>query len=89
MNDKNTKLIQPNGMELAQDGKWFHGQGEWCSFDIADLVDRLREVHELKQTGQLGLNEAGLETAKEFTWGNTTSRLEAVLGATHLAYQES
>lgn len=89
LTEENAKLIQPNGMELAQDGKWFHGQGEWCSYAVGDLVDRLKEVHELKQTGKLGINEAGLKTAKEFTWDNTTSRLEAVLGATHLAYQES
>lgn len=79
VNEENTKLIQPNGMELAQDGKWFHGQGEWCSYKVKDLIDRLKEVHELKQSGQLGINKAGIETAKKFTWENTISHLQTAV----------
>ncbi len=89
VNEDNTFLIEPNGMELAQDGLWFHGQGEWCSYPVQSLIDRLKEVHELKQTGKLGINEAGLETARRFTWENTVSRLKLALQETQLVSQGS
>ena len=75
LNDENALLIEPNGMESANDGKWFRGQGEWCTFDIDELVAHMRTIHTRKQNGTLGTNEAGLETAKQFTWANTVEKI--------------
>lgn len=74
---ENSTLINPNGLEAAVDGRWFDGHGEWCTFDIMELVAAMRSVHERKQAGQLGLNSAGLETAKKFSWDNTVKAIEA------------
>lgn len=86
LNNDNAFLIEPNGMELAQDGKWFHGQGEWCSFSVSDLINKLKEVHELKQSGRLGINEAGVETAKKFTWESTVKKLLGAVSVSNRDY---
>lgn len=76
---ENSHMLDVAGMELAKDGKWFHGQGEWCVFSIDQLVEHMRNVHEMKQSGKLGLNEAGIETAKRLSWHNTVSKIEEAL----------
>lgn len=81
-NDTNSLLITPNGMEKARDGKWFHGQGEWCTFDVDSLVETLRRAHELKQSDSEslgGLKRGASITAREFSWKNTVRRIEEVL----------
>jgi hypothetical protein len=35
----------------------------------------MRSIHRMKQTGLLGRNEAGIETAQRFTWDNTVTKL--------------
>lgn len=79
MNKDNTLLVEPTGMELAQDGKWFHGQGEWCSYSVDDVAAKMAQFHADRQAGKIGLNEAGLETAKKFTWLNTAREIIKVL----------
>lgn len=79
VNEKNTRLLDVTGMELAKDGKWFHGQGEWCVFSVDQLVSHMRDVHDAKQSGKLSLNDAGIETAKNLSWTNTVKRIEEVL----------
>ena len=93
-NSTNSFLVEPNGMEKAQDGMWFHGQGEWCSFEIDALVEAMRAAHDMKQTevrnlsGEHEVQYSGalgrrifecFETAKKFTWENTIKRIEEVL----------
>lgn len=83
----NALLLEPNGMQPAVDGRWFHGQGEWCSFNIDELVALLRQAHELKQA-DINNNISGgmdrmifgsLDTAKKFTWDNTVKEIEKAL----------
>jgi len=78
-NDANSYLVEPNGMESAQDGKWFTGQGEWCSFEVDALVDAMRAAHDAKQSGQSNKVQACLDTAQKFSWDNTVKRIEEVL----------
>lgn len=78
-NDANSFLVEPNGMESAQDGIWFHGQGEWCSYDVDDLVDAMRAAHDAKQSGSADKRQACLDTAEQFSWANTVKRIEEVL----------
>lgn len=80
LTEDNALLLEPTGMESANDGKWFFGQGDWCTFSVDDLVEKLRHVHELKKTGQLNpINEMGLRTAKQFSWDNTVSAIEGAV----------
>lgn len=71
---ENSRLIEIEEKESAYDGIWFHGQGMWAelgSSQIDQLVEHLRAVHKEKQSGKLS-NEAGIKTAKEFSWQKTT-----------------
>jgi glycosyltransferase involved in cell wall biosynthesis len=70
----NARLIEVADLEDAYDGVWFQGQGRWARLgdDAVDqLVEHLRGVHRAKQCGELPLNEAGIETAKRFSWENS------------------
>lgn len=78
----NSYLVEPDGMEKAHDGmdgRWFRGQGDWCTFKVDDLVDAMRAAHDAKQSGQTNKLDACLETAKKFSWENTIKRIEEVL----------
>lgn len=77
----NCRLIPIGDLELAEDGMAFRGQGNWAklgSDQMDSLVAHLREVHRLKQAGELGRNEAGIETAQKFSWDNAA---RALIGA--------
>lgn len=78
-NENNSFLVEPNGMTAAQDGKWFHGQGEWCTYDIDALVEAMRAAHDAKQSGQSNKREACLSTATDFTWDNSFGIIEEAL----------
>lgn len=79
VDSENSLLLEPIGMEEARDGRWFHGQGEWAKFDIDQLVYHMREIHRKKQSGELGINEAGLKTVKKFTWENAVKVMEGAI----------
>jgi glycosyltransferase involved in cell wall biosynthesis len=74
----NCRLIEINEYELADDHVWFHGDGEWAKLGEVQedaLVEHMRDVHRLKQTGALPRNDPGIETAKQFSWKNTVNHL--------------
>jgi glycosyltransferase involved in cell wall biosynthesis len=76
LNEGNARLIHCDSKELAEDGIWFHGQGQWSALEAdqeEQLIAHMREIHRLKQTGGLRRNEAGIETAKVFSWENTAT----------------
>lgn len=76
---ENCRLITVGDLEPASDGLWFHEQGRWASLGAdqeEQLINHLREVHRLKQTGGLSpLNLHGVETAKKFSWEYAASKL--------------
>ena len=75
---QNCLLIPVKDKEVAEDGIWFHGQGSWASLgqtQLDILVDRMRQVHAQKQQGNLRQNNAGIETAKRFSWDNCVKQL--------------
>jgi glycosyltransferase involved in cell wall biosynthesis len=77
----NSSLIDIDKLEPANDGKWFHGQGEWASYgdnQISQLISHMRYVHSQKEQGKVGLgkNISGIATARDkFSWGNTVDKL--------------
>lgn len=81
INEDNASLLDVTGMEPADDGMWFHGQGNWCTYDMTQLVTHMRMLHERKQDKTLGLNTAGIKTAERFTWANSVKIIEQTLSA--------
>ncbi len=74
-NADNSYLIPVRGTEVAQDGKWFFGQGNWAKVYVDDIAHQMRIVHETKQRGLLRLNDNGVQTASRLTWNNTAKRI--------------
>jgi glycosyltransferase involved in cell wall biosynthesis len=80
LNRANSYLLDVNGMQPAQDGKWFHGQGEWCTFDTNQLVETMRAVHDQKQTGRFSVSDDSLrDTVAKYSWVNTVREIEKAL----------
>jgi hypothetical protein len=74
----NSYLAPINDTEVAYDGKWFHGQGNWAKIDsntIDYMVSSMRTIYKQHQENVLKLNFAGLETAKNFTWENSARKI--------------
>jgi len=81
---QNARLIEIERLEDAHDGKWNFGQGQWAEFgdaQVAQLVEQLRAVHRLKQSGQLQPNTAARDTMARFTWDRTVGCIIAALAA--------
>jgi glycosyltransferase involved in cell wall biosynthesis len=79
--EANCRLVHVDETEPAHDGQWCQGQGGWARLgasQMEQMVHHLREVHRLKQEGSLTRNDAGIATAKEFSWRRTA---ESVLRA--------
>lgn len=68
-NKENAYLIDIDNLELAVDGKWFFGQGEWAELgdnQIEQAIEYMRAVYKSRPK-----NLAGIQTAQKFTWENT------------------
>jgi glycosyltransferase involved in cell wall biosynthesis len=75
----NCQLIDITQLEKANDGIWFHGDGNWCEFgqfQMDQLVEHMRKIHRLIQnTNHRLVNTHGIETARRFTWENSAKTL--------------
>ena len=76
--DENSYLIDGDGLEPANDGIWFHGQGNWLKTG-PDFIQRLskimRECYIKHQDKEDIFNYEGVKTANKFTWDNTAREL--------------
>ena len=81
-NEDNCMLVETDELEDAHDGKWFRGQGKWAALkedQIKQIADHMREVHEKKKKDDLNINQAGVDTAKKFSWKNSAEKvIEAI-----------
>lgn len=80
--NENSLLIDFDKLEKAYDGRWFFGFGEWGHFgepQVDQLVEHMRSIHRKKQAYALGINEAGIEQAKRFSWENSVAELRKTL----------
>jgi glycosyltransferase involved in cell wall biosynthesis len=76
---ENARLIEIDELEPAIDRVWMpvfgtRKTGDWAhlgSRQVDQLVEHLQAVHDCKQRGALGINEAGIATAERFTWHRT------------------
>jgi len=77
-NEDNCMLVETEELEDAHDGKWFRGQGQWAKIgdkEISKLAELMREVHEKKKKDALNINQAGVDTAKKFSWENSAKKI--------------
>jgi glycosyltransferase involved in cell wall biosynthesis len=77
-NQDNSYLVDIQELELAQDNKWFFGQGKWAKIsqkEIDKFVDYMQYVHMLKSSNNLILNQSGISTADKFSWKQTAEAI--------------
>lgn len=75
-------LIDIDSLEVAKDNIWFHGDGLWAKLGEAQLdqtVEYMRTIHDLKKSGNLSPNTAGITQASDFTWDKSTNKLIEVI----------
>lgn len=75
--EENCGLIPISDTEPAFDGKWFFGQGNWAAinaFEINTLAHKMLEMHNFLHIENC-INEAGIETARKFSWQNTAREM--------------
>jgi glycosyltransferase involved in cell wall biosynthesis len=68
--ENNSYLVDVEDVELANDGKWFFGQGNWAKLgdnELSQTIDYMRHMYKNKIT----TNEHGRETALKYSWKNT------------------
>jgi glycosyltransferase involved in cell wall biosynthesis len=76
-NSQNCRLVEIDSLELANDGIWFNGQGMWANIkntQIEAIVDHMRDIHSIKQRGELGQNTDGILTARDLSWENSAEK---------------
>ncbi len=74
---ENAYLIEAPRQEEAFDGKFFFGGGNWAEFDVDEeeqLIEHMRYCYENRPS-----NQAGVETANQFTWKNSAKILQEIL----------
>ncbi|NDC71882.1 MAG: glycosyltransferase [Sphingobacteriia bacterium] len=69
-NDKNCYLIDTDELEIANDGKWFLGNGNWAKLDRNEL-DQTVNYMKYVYTNHINNNPEGVLTAKQYSWTNT------------------
>lgn len=74
-NSDNSHLIKVTDLELAQDGVWFHGLGTWAKIDEDQLVSHMRHCY----NKNIRYNQAGIDTAHQFTWSNCVDKILEVI----------
>jgi glycosyltransferase involved in cell wall biosynthesis len=77
-NSNNSYLIPIDDQELAYDGKWFHGQGQWAKIDntqMSSISNHMQNIHQLRLNNQLTLNQNGINTASKYSWNNTATEI--------------
>lgn len=68
----NSFLVDITELEPANDGKWFHGHGNWAKLGVPQMeqtVEHMRFVYNNKVQS----NPNGVETAQKLSWYNTAS----------------
>jgi len=77
LNKYNSLLLDVTGMVSANDGRWFHGEGEWADFSIDQLVEHMRTVH--KERSEWSSSASTFDTVRKYSWENTVEKIERAL----------
>jgi glycosyltransferase involved in cell wall biosynthesis len=73
-NHLNSFMVDIDEKEVANDNKWFMGQGNWAKFSnkqIEQTIEYMRHVYK----NEIKTNPEGLKTAQEYNWSNTANRI--------------
>ena len=68
--ENNSYLVHVEDQEIAEDGKWFFGNGKWAKLgdnELAQTVDYMRYLY----TNSIVSNPNGIDAAKKYSWKNT------------------
>ena len=76
---ENCGLLTIKDVESAFDGKWFFGQGNWAKIDAHAEMDLHMKMMRFILDKKGSINEAGIETAKRFSWDNTANGIMEAL----------
>jgi len=66
----NSFLVNIDHDELANDNKWFFGQGQWAKIgqnQIDNIVEHMRYVY----NNDIRSNSNGIDTSNKYSWNNT------------------
>jgi tetratricopeptide (TPR) repeat protein/glycosyltransferase involved in cell wall biosynthesis len=77
-NASNARLVEIDALEDAYDNVGLHGQGRWAALGPRQLeaaVEHMRQVHAARQQGCLAINDAGIESARSFSWDACATRI--------------
>ena len=80
--EENSMLVTIDDTEIAYDGKWFHGQGNWAKIgdkQIQQIAQHMNNVHKSVQNHENTFNTAGVETAEKFSWQNSAQKIMEAL----------
>jgi len=78
----NAKLVAIDALEESVPGEHYGRWAAWGAAQHEQLVQHLRDVHGERQRGELALNQAGVETSKQFSW---TASARALMASVSLA----
>ena len=78
-NKNNSSLVDIHDKELAYDNKWFFGQGRWAKIDENTILDLSLAMQNFAERSPCRLNEAGVETARKFSWANSAKTIKNIL----------
>ena len=73
--EDNSELVTIIETEPAFDNKWFFGQGNWAKIDDAVINTLQAKMEQFAESHKGEINEAGIETAKQFSWKNTSNKI--------------
>ena len=83
VNATNCRLVHVDETEPPPAGDLLWGRGSWGKLgpsQMEQMVHHLREIHRMKQEGFLSRNDAGIATAREFTWRRTADAVLRAVG---------
>ena len=72
---ENAGLVSISDVESAFDGKWFFGQGNWAKIGAHEEMDLYMKMMKYILDKKGTVNNAGIETAKRFSWQNTAREM--------------
>jgi hypothetical protein len=72
---ENARLVSVDALEESIQGETKGRWAAWRDSQHEQLVEHLRAVHSARQSNSLDLNDAGIETAKHFSWTASANAL--------------
>ena len=73
--EENSGLVPIKEVEPAYDGKWFFGQGNWAKIGEHQIFDLGLKMQHFIENRKGTVNQAGIETAKSFSWKNSAEEI--------------